>query len=537
MEVSAIRSSSQAKICKTELAYRDLRFCFGKINDKNKILSRKPNSVCFESQITKLRKTGLRFTVKAVHSEPILESKSSTTSKSLDKVRIFVGLPLDAISECNTVNHARAIAAGLKALKLLGVEGVELPVWWGVVENVTMGKYDWSGYLTVAEMVQKAGLKLHVSLCFHTSRQPKIPLPKWVMQIGESQPSIFFTDRTGQHYQECLSLAVDDLTVLNGKTPIQVYQDFCENFKSAFSTFMGSTITGLSMGLGPDGELRYPSHRKPAKSGTITGVGEFQCYDINMLKLLKQHAEANGNPLWGLGGPHDAPTYDQSPNSNSFFKDHGGSWESPYGDFFLSWYSSQLISHGNRLLSLISSIFSDTAVNVYGKVPLMHSWYKTRAHPSELTAGFYNTASRDGYEAVAKMFARNSCKIILPGMDLSDEHQPRESLSSPELLLAQIRKACRKHGVEVSGQKLASGAPGGFEQIKKNMLGENMIDLFTFQRMGAHFFSPGHFPSFTEFVRSLRQPELHSDDLPAKEEEATESIHTSSDPNIHMQAA
>ena len=116
-------------------------------------------------------------------------------------------------------------------------------MWWGVVENVAMGKYDWSGYLTVAEMVEKAGLKLHVSLCFHASRQPKITLPKWVMQIGESQSSIFFTDRTGQYYQECLSLAVDDLTVLNGKTPIQVYQGFCENFKSAFSTFMGSTIT------------------------------------------------------------------------------------------------------------------------------------------------------------------------------------------------------------------------------------------------------------------------------------------------------
>ncbi|XP_022760491.1 inactive beta-amylase 9-like [Durio zibethinus] len=537
MDVSLIRISSQTKICRTELAYRDLRFCFGKINDKNKILSRKPNSVCFESQITRLRKAGLRFTVKAVHSEPIIESKSSTTPKSLDRLRLFVGLPLDAVSECNTVNHARAIAAGLKALKLLGVEGVELPVWWGVVENEAMGKYDWSGYLTVAEMVQKVGLKLHVSLCFHASIQPKIPLPKWVMQIGKSQSSIFFTDRSGRYYQECLSLAVDDLAVLNGKTPIQVYQDFCESFKSAFSPFVGSTITGISMGLGPDGELRYPSRHKPAKSGIVTGVGEFQCYDINMLKLLKHHAEANGKPLWGLGGPHDAPIYDQLPNTNSFFKDHGGSWESPYGDFFLSWYSSQLISHGDRFLSLASSIFRDTAVNVYGKVPLMYSWYKTRAHPSELTAGFYNTASRDGYEAVAEMFAKNSCKIILPGMDLSDEHQPHESLSSPELLLAQIKTACRKHGVEVAGQNLASAAPGGFQQIKKNMLGDNLIDLFTFQRMGAHFFSPEHFPSFTQFVRSLSQSELHSDDLPTKEEEATESVHTSSDPNIHMQAA
>lgn len=292
------------------------------------------------------------------------------------------------------------------------------------------------------------------------------------------------------------------------------------------------------MGLGPDGELRYPSHHRQAKSNKILGVGEFQCYDKNMLSILKQHAEATSNPLWGLGGPHDAPTYDQSPNSNNFFRDHGGSWESPYADFFLSWYSNQLISHGDRLLSLASSIFSETAATVHGKVPLMHSWYKTRSHPSELTAGYYNTIVRDGYGAVAEMFARNSCKMILPGMDLSAEHQPHESLSSPELLLADIRTSCRKHGVEVSGQNSsASRAPGGLEQIKKNLLGENGVDLFTYQRMGAYFFSPEHFPSFTEFVRSLNQPELHSDDVPEEEKEAADSLRVSSESGVHMQAA
>lgn len=158
------------------------------------------------------------------------------------RVRLYVGLPMDAVSDCNTVNHARAIAAGLKALKLLGVEGVELPIWWGIVEKEANEKYEWSGYLALAEMVQNAGLKLHASLCFHGSKQPNISLPKWVSQIGEDQPNIFFTDRSSQRYKQCLSLSVDDLPVLNGKTPIQVYHDFCESFKSTFLPFMGSTI-------------------------------------------------------------------------------------------------------------------------------------------------------------------------------------------------------------------------------------------------------------------------------------------------------
>lgn len=160
-------------------------------------------------------------------------------------MRLFVGLPLDAVSDCGQVNHARAIAAGLKALKLLGVEGVELPLWWGIVEKEAMGKFEWDGYHALAEMVEKAGLKLHVSLCFHASKQPKISLPNWVSQIGESQPDIFFTDRSGQRYKECLSLAVDNLPVLNGKTPLEVYGDFCDSFKSTFSGFLGSTITVL----------------------------------------------------------------------------------------------------------------------------------------------------------------------------------------------------------------------------------------------------------------------------------------------------
>ncbi|KAI9081609.1 hypothetical protein K1719_036495 [Acacia pycnantha] len=443
----------------------------------------------------RLKKGVLRFTLKAVQSEVVREERQSASGKrslSGNGVRLFVGLPLDAVSsECKTINNARAIAAGMKALKLLKVEGVELP---------------------------KMGLKLHVSLCFHGSKRPYIPLPKWVSQIGESEPGIFFTDRSGQYYKEGLSLGVDDVPVLNGKTPVQVYQSFCESFKSAFSQFMGSVITGISMGLGSDGELRYPSYRQlPNDSGTI-GAGEFQCYDKNMLSILKQHAEASGNPLWGLGGPHDAPTYNQSPNTYSFFR-NGGSWESPYGDFFLTWYANQLLTHGDRLLSIAASTFSDTTVSIYGKVPLMHSWYRMQSHPSELTAGFYNTVKRDGYKEVAKIFAKNSCKMILPGMNLSDTVQPQETLSSPEMLLSQIMAACRDNGVEVSGENSSgSGAFGGFEQIKKNIIAgdNNVLDLFMYHRMGASLFSPEHFPSFTKFVRSLTQQEMHSDDVAAE---------------------
>ena len=95
-------------------------------------------------------------------------------------------------------------------------------------------------------------------------------------------------------------------------------------------------------------------------------------------------------------------------------------------------------------------------------------------------------------------------------MDLSDEHR------TPESLIAQIMTACGRYGVEVSGENssLTNGAKG-LEKIKDTLLrGEMKAGKFTYQRMGAYFFSPEHFPAFTQFVRSFERSELQADDLP-----------------------
>ncbi|KFK27522.1 hypothetical protein AALP_AA8G394100 [Arabis alpina] len=526
MEVSVI-GNSQARICRAELACRELGFRF---------IS---NRVSFCNPSSKWKEIGIRCSPMSVKCEAIVSDqvpflKSTPKPRSLESVRLFVGLPLDTVSGCNNVNHMKAITAGLKALKLLGVEGIELPIFWGVVEKEAAGKYEWSGYLAVAEIVKKVGLKLHASLCFNGSKNPEIGLPDWVAKIGEAEQGIYFTDRYGKPYKDCLSFAVDDVPVLDGKTPMEVYSGFCESFKSAFSDYMGNTITGITLGLGPDGELRYPSHQQDTK---LSGAGEFQCYDTHMLSALKHYAESTGSPLWGLGGPHDAPAYDQQPHYSSFFSD-GGSWESQYGDFFLSWYSSLLISHADRVLSVASSAFSGTGVSLCGKLPLLHQWHKLSSQPSELTAGFYSSNGQDRYEAVAEIFAKNSCRMIIPGMDLSDEHQSPGSLSSPESLLAHIKTSCKKQGVLVSGQNSSASVPGGFERIVENLKDENAaIDLFTYQRMGALFFSPEHFQAFTVFVRNLNQLELSSDDQAAENEAETVNIGSTTGAAASLQAA
>ena len=44
-----------------------------------------------------------------------------------------------------------------------------------------------------------------------------------------------------------------------------------------------------------------------------------------------------------------------------FFRGWGGSWDTPYGRFFLSWYSGALLVHGERLIAVATSVFTTAA--------------------------------------------------------------------------------------------------------------------------------------------------------------------------------
>lgn len=152
---------------------------------------------------------------------------------------------MDSVSDCNTVNHSKAISTGLRALKLLGAQGIELPIWWCIAQPESMSDYGWSSYLALARMVQDAGLELRISLNLYGSKtnKPAFSLPKWVKKIAKENPDILFTDRAGQRHEGCLSFAVDELPVLDGETPMQVFEAFFLSFRNAFSDLLGSSIT------------------------------------------------------------------------------------------------------------------------------------------------------------------------------------------------------------------------------------------------------------------------------------------------------
>ncbi|CAM0873185.1 unnamed protein product [Alopecurus aequalis] len=483
-------------------------------------------------------------------------------------MRLFVGLPADVVSSDGTaVNRPRAIRAGLRALKLLGVDGVELPVSWAIVQPGPDEQFEWTGYLAVADMVRNAGLSLRVSLLTHdhvvmlpdtaadagtdsvadpvttvcdaantntesvaesgstvpdtvadagttlldtvADAEADTTLPGWVADAFTSNPNILFTDRSGNRHKGCLSFAVDELLVLDGKSPLETYEAFYRSFADAFQDFLGSTITDVTVSLGPNGELRYPSY--PPGSDCVegyAGAGEFQCYDKHMLARLKQHADASGRPLWGLAGPHDAPRYDEPPESSGFFREPWGSWQTEYGRFFLSWYAGELLAHGDRVLAAATRIFGGKNIELSAKVPFLHR----RSRPAEATAGLHG-----GYGPVAEMFARHTCTVVVSGvMDAA-------ARSEAEELLAHIKDTCTEHGARLAYENASlAAATDGAGTSTLNVWGDLLTTdhtrpcHFTYQRMGAEFFSPDHWQLFVQFARDLEFPEeAHEDDLPA----------------------
>ncbi|KAK9915577.1 hypothetical protein WJX75_001044 [Coccomyxa subellipsoidea] len=582
-------------------------------------------------------------------------------------VPVFVMLPLDTVSSDGTFRYTASkwFASALACLKASGVHGMAIDVWWGAVERQPR-RYDWSGYRQVIELMKSLGLKVQAVMSFHAcggnvGDSAEVPLPKWVLKAGDQDPDIFFTDRPreaklGNRNKEYVSIFADEAPrVLCGRSPVECYGDFMHAFRDAFMDDVGSTIEEIVVGTGACGELRYPSYVE-ANGWRFPGIGEFQCYDRRALASLASAAQDAGHPEWGYTGPHDAGTYTSTPEETGFFRGMGGSWDSPYGDFFMSWYSGALLAHGERLIKIATSVFhtlhprrctitnhnnsAQSIVNVgpaYGspgglqapsspallstpgmstdsaaasesptdndrgalafsmgslsaqmmerstsnvsamsadstadsadgagqrrvesvemletlagqqqepgsaqpsampspqqtaptgagtwqpppglrrpskssasliagatdrdqpqpsstrsedgerrqvrvaeqpagapvevslKIAGIHWWYRTRSHAAELTSGYYNTANRDGYNALVEICAEHGAALTLTCVEMCDAQHPPEALCGPEGLLRQVREAAAAAGVSLGGENaLPCFSPGHVDAV------------------------------------------------------------------------
>lgn len=229
-----------------------------------------------------------------------------------------------------------------------------------------------------------------------------------------------------------------------------------------------------------------------------------------MLASLNACAQDVGMREWGNGGPTGASNLMNNPEQTEFFRGENGSWNTPYGEFYLKWYSEMLLLHGERLCKEAETIFRGIEVNLSAKLGGIHWHYGTKSHPSELTAGYYNTSIRDGYLPIARMLGRYSFTMCCSCFELQDfEEKQMNPVGSPEGFLRQLLTAARVCDIPLEGENSVMGLDNNsFQQVVKmsRVYSDGLEKLsfsFNFVRMDKNMFEYGNWVRFTRFVRQM----------------------------------
>ncbi|XP_074587462.1 beta-amylase 3, chloroplastic-like [Curcuma longa] len=438
---------------------------------------------------------------------------------------VFVTLPHDAVGLSGKMARKKTMWASLLALASAGVEGVVLECWWGIVEREAPRVYDWGGYMDLVTLANNCGLKVRAIMAFHQRGTGPgdpgwSPLPQWVLEEMETQPDLAFSDRFGRRNKEYLSLGCDVLPVLKGRSPLQAYSDFMRSFKDTFRDFLGVVITEVQVGMGPGGELRYPSlpTEKLTNVSSAAELAEFQCYDKYMLASLRACTESVDATSISdlLPNPKDT--------SSSFKSD--GSWNNTsFRTLFLEWYSGLLLLHAQRLCMVTDAIFWGTSVNISAKVAVIHWRYEDEdtaacsSFPAEFTIGYYNTLIRDGYLPIARMFGRYRIGLCCTCFDMGDSDQRENEKGggrsppptpSPEGFLRRLLYAARRCNLPLIGENLFSRLDDvSLNQVIKNFriyydsAYNSSSFSFNYVRMDRNLFHPHNWTRFSKFVKRM----------------------------------
>ena len=218
-----------------------------------------------------------------------------------------------------------------------------------------------------------------------------------------------------------------------------------------------------------------------------------------MRSSLEATAGAIGKKEWGISGPHDSGQYNQFPEDTGFFK-REGTWNTEYGDFFLDWYSSKLVEHGEKILVSAKSIFQTSGVKLSAKIAGIHWHYNARSHATELTAGYYNTRFHDGYIPIAQMLAKHGVILNFTCMEMKDNEQPCHANCSPEGLVNQVKMATKIAGGELAGENaLERYDSSAYGQV----LSTSGLSAFTYLRINKRLLEGENWRQFVDFVVSM----------------------------------
>ncbi|KAL7717720.1 Beta-amylase [Entamoeba marina] len=396
-------------------------------------------------------------------------------------------LPLDLVNSNGLANRDQ-LKSDFEKIKQSGSTGVMCDIWWGLVET-SPKEYKFDPYLDMVQLAKDAGLKFQAVMSFHkcggnVGDTCDIPIPQWARDAGASAGA-FFKDLEGWTNDEYISFAADSESVFEGRTPLEIYEDYMKAFADTFSRYINDgTLNEIQVGMGPCGETRYPSY--PGAKFLYCGIGEFESNDKYSLQQLQTAATAIGHSEWGYSSPSNAGTYcTKPPSSTGFFGNGNDNYQSEYGKFYLDWYSNLLLTHTQNVLNIARNVFG-SKMPLAGKISGIHWWYTDPSHAAEVTAGYYNTNKNDAYETIANVFKLTSTRFDFTCLEMSGTDAGCGS--APAALVDQAYVGAQSAGVERCGENALElcGYGGcntsGFNQIVKQAKWYGLTS-FTYLRM------------------------------------------------------
>lgn len=407
---------------------------------------------------------------------------------------VNVMLGLDTLGSDGHLKDPSGLGSQLDQLKSANVDGIMVDVWWGLTEPQSKS-YNFDAYKQIVKMAKDRGMKVQFVASFHqcggnVGDACNIPLPSFVT----SADGIWYKDHDGNEDKEYISLFADNVSVAD-RPIVQMYADWFKALASAFQGDLGSTINEIQVGMGPAGELRYPSYQ--LSHWSFCGVGAFQCFDEHAVLSFQNAAAAAGHAEWN-SPPTDAGDYNSKPGDVSFFQN---GYTSEYGRFFLDWYFGSLKGHASQVLGAAREAFG-SSLALAGKVSGVHWWYKSPSHAAEVTAGYINTNGRDPYAEIADVFAATAgASVDFTCMEMKDSEQDQSCASGPQELVRQVASAAKSHGLKLNGENaLPRYDADAFGQIESY---RNDLGSFTYLRLCSDLLQGDNFNNFKNFVNNM----------------------------------
>ncbi|MGA1837985.1 family 14 glycosylhydrolase [Herbiconiux sp. 11R-BC] len=372
--------------------------------------------------------------VTALVAAPAAAPPAQASSHAAESVNVMAPLWIDDWASAGP--QWRAFTTSLATADAQGVDAVAVDVWWGKTEP-ERGTFDWAYYDKVFAAITAAGLDVVPMMSFHqcggnVGDTCNIPVPAFVWEPFQicgvagwcsSQPvENFYRSEYGNDDRE----ATSPWGVGNERT-LRDMRDLMNAFEEHYSsgvTDYRSRFPEITIGLGPAGELRFPSYASHDRSvpGDPAGYpnrGTFQSYTPAAVQAFADWAVAKYGSVAGVATAWGIPGLVYSsispPTDHELFITSGSYRSIAYGRDFTRWYSESLLRHGREVMQQAIGAFDGAfaTVPLGFKVPGVH-WQTMTTSPMqrvpEIAAGLvhtdqdYNGTSTDhGYDGILNL--------------------------------------------------------------------------------------------------------------------------------------